>query len=168
MEYRLNVNEEIFSVEVENSGKHGFRARIRDQEYDAEYVHVDDHQIHLKVDGRRVNAYVCGQDDGKIISIRGRCWFVSDADLAGQKGTRKKGLGPGLQEVTPPMPAVVIAVAVREGDVVEKGQGVVVVSAMKMETTLFAPYDGLVKKVNVCEGDKVMPGDILVDIEKEE
>jgi pyruvate carboxylase len=39
---------------------------------------------------------------------------------------------------------------------------------MKMETTLFAPFDGTVKKVNVAEGDKVMPGDILVDIEKEE
>ena len=36
------------------------------------------------------------------------------------------------------MPAVVIAVSVKEGDIVEKGQGVVVVSAMKMETTLFA------------------------------
>ena len=32
--------------------------------------------------------------------------------------------------------------------------------------TLYAPFDGLVTGVNVAEGDKVMPGDILVDIQK--
>ncbi len=37
---------------------------------------------------------------------------------------------------------------------------------MKMETTLFAPFDGIVSKVNTKKGDKVMPADILVDIEK--
>ena len=166
MEYRLKVNEETLPVEVENSGNDGFRAQIGDRVYDVGVEIVSDHQIHLNVNGRRVNAYVCEQDNGKIIFIKGRTWFVSDADLAEQTGTRKKGPGAGLQEVTPPMPAIVISVAVTQGDVVKKGQAVVIVSAMKMETTLFAPFDGTVKKVNVCEGDKVMPGDILVDIEK--
>lgn len=168
MEYRLKINEEILSAEVESSGRDGFRARIGDREYDVETGVVSEHQIHLNVNGRRVNAYVSDQDNGKIISIRGQSWFVSDADLAEQAGTRKKGPGAGLQEVTPPMPAIVISVAVTEGDVVQKGQAVVIVSAMKMETTLFAPFDGTIKKVNVGEGDKVMPGDILVDIEKAE
>ncbi|MRR35573.1 hypothetical protein EG829_13030, partial [bacterium] len=53
-----------------------------------------------------------------------------------------------------------------EGDTVTKGQGVVVVSAMKMETTLQAPFAGMVTRVNTAEGDKVMPGMILVDIER--
>jgi len=66
------------------------------------------------------------------------------------------------------MPAVVISIPVSEGDVVEKGQAVVIVSAMKMETTLTAPFNGTVKKINTTEGDKVMPGDILVDIDKSE
>jgi biotin carboxyl carrier protein len=56
---------------------------------------------------------------------------------------------------------------VTEGDLVEKGQGVMVVSAMKMETTLQAPYKGKVLKINVAEGDKVMPGQILAVIERE-
>ena len=64
------------------------------------------------------------------------------------------------------MPSVVISLLARTGDVVEKGQGLVVVSAMKMETTLYAPYGGKVVKINAGEGDKVMPNDILMDIEK--
>jgi len=39
---------------------------------------------------------------------------------------------------------------------------------MKMETTLQAPFKGKVLKINVAQGDKVMPGQILADIEREE
>jgi biotin carboxyl carrier protein len=168
MEYRLKINEETLPVEVENSGEERISAVIGERQFDVRYTAVSDHQIHLNVNGRAVNAYVSDQGDGKIIAIKGKTYFVCDADLLEQTKTRKKGPGSNLTEVTPPMPAVVIAVSVTEGDVVEKGQAVVIVSAMKMETTLFAPYGGIVKKVNVAEGDKVMPGDILVDIEKEE
>jgi 3-methylcrotonyl-CoA carboxylase alpha subunit len=72
------------------------------------------------------------------------------------------------QEITPPMPSVVVRIMIAEGDLVEKGQSVMVVSAMKMETTLQAPFKGKVLKINVAEGDKVMPGQILAVIERKE
>jgi biotin carboxyl carrier protein len=56
---------------------------------------------------------------------------------------------------------------VAEGDSVQKGDNVIVLTAMKMETTLTAPFPGRVKGINVSVGEKVMPGKILVDIEKE-
>ena len=62
------------------------------------------------------------------------------------------------------MPAVVTKILIARGDSVEKGQGVVVVSAMKMDTTLTAPFDGVVTRINVAEGDKVTPKQVLVDI----
>ena len=68
-------------------------------------------------------------------------------------------------KITPPMPATVISVMVNKDDTVKKGDGIVIISAMKMETTLAAPYNGRIASVNVSEGTKVMPGDILVDIE---
>jgi len=168
MDYNLIINEETLPVEVENDGEEKIKAVIRQNQLDVSYTAVDDNRIHLVVNGQAVNAYVGDQSDGKIIAIKGKTYFVQDADLLEQNKTRKKGVGTDPTEVTPPMPAVVISVAVAEGDVVEKGQAVVIVSAMKMETTLFAPFDGTVKKVNVAEGDKVMPGDILVDIENNE
>jgi len=167
VEYRLRINEETLSVEVENDGEDKFRAIIGGNALDVGFMAVNDHQIHLVVNGQGVNAYVSDHEDGKIIAIRGKSYFVCDADLLEQTKTRKKGIGSDPTEVTPPMPAVVISVVVSKEDVVEKGQAVVIVSAMKMETTLFAPFNGTVKKVNVAEGDKVMPGDILVDIEKQ-
>jgi biotin carboxyl carrier protein len=50
---------------------------------------------------------------------------------------------------------------------VKRGQGLVVVSAMKMQTTLRAPSNGRVKKINTSIDAKVAPGDILVEIEEE-
>jgi biotin carboxyl carrier protein len=60
---------------------------------------------------------------------------------------------------------VVVKILVAAGDDVRQGDGLVVVSAMKMETTLSAPFDARVAGINAAEGDKVMPGDILVDLE---
>jgi 3-methylcrotonyl-CoA carboxylase alpha subunit len=59
----------------------------------------------------------------------------------------------------------VVRILVAAGDTVEKGQGVVVVSAMKMEMTLVAPYSGTVRAVNTQVGDQVSPGEILAEIE---
>ena len=66
------------------------------------------------------------------------------------------------------MPSVVVRIMVEEGDLVKKGQGLIVVTAMKMETTLVAPSDGRVIKINTSIDAKVAPGDILVEVEEEE
>ena len=104
---------------------------------------------------------------GRIINIRGTSYLVRDADDLAKDMYRKRGPKEGPQAVTPPMPSVVVRIMVAEDDRVEKGQGVVVVMAMKMEATIGAPYPGRVVKINVAKGDKVMPGQILVEIEKE-
>ncbi len=65
--------------------------------------------------------------------------------------------------VTPPMPAVVSRLLVDDGAEVKEGQGLVTVTAMKMELTLRAPRAGMAR-VRVAVGDRVMPGDVLVDV----
>ena len=65
-----------------------------------------------------------------------------------------------------PMPGRVIAVDVREGDVVAKGAKLVTLEAMKMEHSLAAPFDGIVAELNVAEGAQVSEGVVLVKIEK--
>ena len=129
---------------------------------------ISENQIHMEVDGSAVNAYISEDNEGKLINVHGITFLVQDADALAQAGPRRKGLKDLPQEVTPPMPSVVVRIMASVGDEVKKGQGVVVVSAMKMETTLQSPFSGLVRGINCAEGDKVMPGQILVDIERKE
>ena len=63
------------------------------------------------------------------------------------------------------MPGKVIEVLVAEGDSVEKGQGLVIVEAMKMENELACPRDGTVQRVLVQSGTAVERGAVLLVIE---
>ncbi len=164
MEYKLKIKEETLSIDIKCHEENTAKAIIEDQEYDLKYSRISENELHLMVNGKSINAYISQTPDGKTIMLNGKVYKIQDEDKITKGPKKRKGVsGPSI--VTPPMPAVVIAVTVKEGDPVEKGQGVVVVSAMKMETTLCAPYKGIVARVNVAEKDKVMPGQILVDID---
>jgi biotin carboxyl carrier protein len=63
------------------------------------------------------------------------------------------------------MPGTVIRVHVHEGSTVSAGEPLVVLEAMKMETPLTSPYDGVVRTVHVKEGDRVAGGAVLVDLD---
>jgi pyruvate carboxylase len=64
------------------------------------------------------------------------------------------------------MPGVVIRVLASEGDRVEPRQPLVVLEAMKMETPLVSPYEAVVRKVHVAEGERVDSGALLVELEE--
>ena len=63
------------------------------------------------------------------------------------------------------MPGEVISVRVAAGDKVEKGDALVVLSAMKMEMVVSAPISGTVKSVSVETGAKLEGDDLLMEIE---
>jgi propionyl-CoA carboxylase alpha chain len=63
-----------------------------------------------------------------------------------------------------PMPAAVTAVAVEVGDVVSKGDPVVVLEAMKMQHTVTAPTDGTVTELTASVGRQVVSGAVLAVI----
>jgi 3-methylcrotonyl-CoA carboxylase alpha subunit len=63
------------------------------------------------------------------------------------------------------MPGKLIAVEVKQGDTVTKGQKLVTLEAMKMEHTLTAPFDGIVAELNATPGAQVSEGTLLVRVE---
>lgn len=83
--------------------------------------------------------------------------------VAETSGGRKRATQPG--HVTAAMPGNIVDVLVKEGDSVTAGQGVLVTEAMKMETEVHASVAGVVKAVYVVKGDRVTPGEVLVEIE---
>lgn len=64
-----------------------------------------------------------------------------------------------------PLPGVIIDVKVNVGDVVKKGDTVVVLEAMKMENNINADRDGKVVAIQVAKGDTVADGAALVILE---
>ena len=84
--------------------------------------------------------------------------FVGDGG-----GKRKQASAPG--DVSTSMPGNIVDVLVKVGDAVKTGQPVLISEAMKMETEIQAPIAGTVKAIHVAKGDRVTPGDVLIEIE---
>ena len=83
--------------------------------------------------------------------------------VAGTGGKRKQASAPG--DVSTSMPGNIVEVLVSAGDPVKAGQAVLISEAMKMETEVQAPIAGTVKVVHVAKGDRVNPGEVLIEIE---
>lgn len=67
-------------------------------------------------------------------------------------------------QVRSPMPGKITRVLVSEGELIEAGQGVLILEAMKMENEIKAPSAGVVKSVRVKEADAVEKNAILIEI----
>ena len=167
MHYRLKMGEETLTYGVDLVKENHLKVSTGEKTLDVSYTVITDHHVHLVVDGVGVNAFVTGEKGEKTILIRGVPYVVCDADRTARTRKDARNLTRLPQVITPPMPSVVICIMVAEGDSVQKGDSVIVLTAMKMETTLTAPFPGRVTGINVSVGEKVMPGKILVDIEKE-
>ena len=86
-------------------------------------------------------------------------------EFVAEAGGNKRGRATAPGHVTPAMPGNVVDVLVKEGDTVKSGQAVLVTEAMKMESEVHANIAGTVKAVHVAKGDRVTPGEILIEIE---
>ncbi len=67
--------------------------------------------------------------------------------------------------VSSSMQGMVLSLRVKVEDIVNEGDTVAIIEAMKMENTVHAPHSGTVKEIFVAEGDTVAPGDIILSIE---
>ncbi len=70
--------------------------------------------------------------------------------------------------ISSPMPGRIIALRVKTGDQVAKGQPLVILEAMKIEHTLQAPFPGAVTAVSTREGEQVSEGVVLVQLDRKE
>jgi biotin carboxyl carrier protein len=77
---------------------------------------------------------------------------------------KSAGGSAGSVKVDAPMPGTILAVNVKPGDSVKKGQVLVILEAMKMENEILAPQDGTVSSVDVSGGASVDSGDILLTL----
>jgi acetyl/propionyl-CoA carboxylase alpha subunit len=80
--------------------------------------------------------------------------------------TREFSASASTGGLTTPLPGVVSAVAVQEGQTVAAGEVLMVIEAMKMEHSITAPYDGVVRSIHFARGDRVPEGSELLELSR--
>jgi glutaconyl-CoA/methylmalonyl-CoA decarboxylase subunit gamma len=76
----------------------------------------------------------------------------------------KKSITISTHPIVAPLPGIVLAIMVKEGDAVKKGTALLTYDAMKMENSILAEKEGIVKSIRVNVGQNFLQGDTLVEI----
>jgi len=122
----------------------------------------------LIANGRSYQLYVQRTEQGYLLAVsryRIPMTVLTEREWRLKKVAPRQVAHTGEITVAAPMPGLVKAVLVTEGDTVSKGQRLLVLEAMKMENDLTSPQAGTVTKVTVRPGTIVDGGKALVVIE---
>lgn len=93
--------------------------------------------------------------------------YIQDENVKANASVKPKADKLNPNHIGAQMPGSVTEVKIAEGENVKSGQALLITEAMKMETTVQAPFDGVVTKLTVQSGDAIESGDLLIEIEKE-
>lgn len=115
-------------------------------------------RLHLAHEKYRGLFWVYARGNKRVLSWPGGSLELDAADLGEGAGAA----GGALKPLKLTMPGKVLDVKVAEGSVVEAGQGLVIVEAMKMENLLLSPGRAKVAKVHVKPGDRLESGATLI------
>ena len=79
--------------------------------------------------------------------------------------SRQKWIKPDKKKVMSFIPGTVRQVLVKQGDRVKAGDKILVLEAMKMMNTIYAPLSGYIKSVLIKEGDRLPKGSVMIEFE---
>ncbi|PLS06416.1 pyruvate carboxylase [Neobacillus cucumis] len=91
---------------------------------------------------------------------------IKDESIKATVVSRLKADVKNEEHLSASMPGTVIKVLVEKGEKVERGDHLLITEAMKMETTVQAPFSGVVKDIYVKSGDAILTGDLLLELSK--
>ena len=164
MRYITTVDDKQFVVEIIDE-KH---ISVDGKVYEVDFESVSGQPVYsLILDGRSHEAYVASGDNHWQVLLRGRLFPVTVEDEREQRLRSAAGAGvaeTGEFHLRAPMPGLVVAIPVQEGQPVEKGQVLLILESMKMQNELKAPRDGTLGRIRVRAGETVEQKQTLLSI----
>ncbi len=165
-EYRYQFGEEIKTVTIERDGDR-FRVTIDDKLYNLAAERLARGQLNLVLDNRHLQIHVAHNGPRHYVAMDGETWVLERPQAQSRRRGGGAAVGSGSGSLEAGMPGLVLDVPVSEGDLVERGQTLVLLEAMKMELRISAPFAGQVAKIHCVEGQVVERGQLLVELEEE-
>lgn len=166
--YQVTVGERVVRVQVRHEGEH---VLVRVDDGDERPVQLGTVRGPLRWLGRgdrRTELMAVLDGEGVRLAVGG---LELQADVLDEARARLASVAGGRarshvrRELKAPMPGLLVKVLCQAGDVVEAGQPLIVLQAMKMENELSLPRGGTIKSVAAEPGQSVEQGQVLVVLE---
>nr|WP_321452146.1 biotin/lipoyl-containing protein [uncultured Carboxylicivirga sp.] len=168
MPLELKIDSRVAHIHVLEQQGSKYKVEIDGRIYDLDIEKVESDAYSVLLNGKSYNMEMIEGDTPSQYKVNTLNNYyeieVIDA-VARYRAKAKSHLDTGSNIISTPMPGKIVKIPVKVGDSVEKGQTVVVVSAMKMESEYKSASDGVVKSIHVAEGDAVEGNQPLIEIE---
>lgn len=121
-------------------------------------------QFKNKIHHCRINSFDPSTKEYSILVDHNNISFslLDEVDRRVDAMGMNKVVKPVLDQLKAPMPGLVINIEVKPGDVINEGDTLLVLEAMKMENVIKATGEGTVKEIKVGQGDKVEKDQVLI------
>lgn len=168
MKYIAQINDEEYVIEIGPNNE----LTVNGEPYQIDFRQLPSSGVaSLLLNNHSFEALVEQRNGQWDVLIKGELYAVTVTDERAYRLAQARGslaAVDGEVNITSPMPGIIIAVPVAEGDVVQQGDKVVILESMKMENELRAPRDGVVSQVLIEAGASVEKDQVLVVISDHE
>lgn len=165
----VKVRDKTFQIEILKRDNNHLEVMIDDRQYYLDLLKVENDIYSIIYNGKSYNLEVVADETDRNIgvAIEGINYDVEIIDSQAKYllNRRKGSKSDGSNIITSPMPGKIVKIPVSEGDQVEKGTTLIIISAMKMESEYKAPKACTIKKIHVSEGDVIEGHKPLIVIE---
>ncbi len=165
----VKIRDKTYRVEIIRRDKNKLEVMVDDRHYNLDLLKVENDIYSVLNDGKSYNLEVVSGKTIRNVSVSFECMAFEVEILDPQAKyflNRKKCVaGDGNNVISSPMPGKVVRIPVKEGETVEAGTTVIIISAMKMESEYKASKEGKIKKIHVSEGDVIEGNQALIVIE---
>jgi len=141
-----------------------FKFKINGNDYNVNITNIDGTTAELEVNGTPYKVEIDKELKQTKTPKLVRTASVPSTDT---HPTLAKTQSPGVAttgSIKSPLPGVILDVHIKPGDMVKRGQKILVLEAMKMENNIDSDKEGRVTEVKVKKGDNVLEGDVLIII----
>ncbi|WP_439185062.1 biotin/lipoyl-containing protein [Carboxylicivirga taeanensis] len=168
MPIELKIDTRRARIKILEQDGSKYKVDIDGRVYDLDLIKVESDTYSILLNGQSINMEMIEGDslnEYKVNTINSY-YEIEVIDAATRyRNASKSSLDEAGTTISTPMPGKIVKIPVKEGDTVEKGQTVIIVSAMKMESEYKSAIDGVVKHIYVTEGDAVEGNQPLIEIE---
>ena len=168
MDYLVKIGNKEYTVTID-SATHPIKVKIDGQPVETFYsTRADNSQIQLLMNNRSYDVEVAKQNGDFSVFIYGREFSLYAEDKRLAEIRKVAGMGGGAEsrrELAAPMPGLVTKILKRPGDLVTRGESIIIVEAMKMENEIKALIDGTIKEIKVSEGQSIDKNFVMVTFE---
>ena len=138
-----------------------YKYKINGNEYKVAVGDIEENNVQVTVNGTDYTVELERSEKPKIKPV---VRPASAAPLAPAPAMARPAAG-AKGGIKSPLPGVILEIKVKEGDLVKRGQTLLVLEAMKMENDIKTDHDGKVVAINVSKGESILEGTDLIIIE---